>query len=233
MKLPLKEWRNIKLWGGKGAKKLLLRTQDGTPLLDSQKRFSPSLCLPARQVLRRTESSSTASPVSRTLSGSVSFIFWLGQVFFKHLFSNLNLSEFNSSHVSFIFLLSHLSRCGYNLPDHRPPATGWDAGRPTGWELRGRLLRFSGIFGGNGTFFVPFNLKRRFLLKAELAACFCRNAAEGVDEQVRLDGERGGTDLHLQPGGEHQAQEHRGEDRLREWVPPKPPSGTNNLTEIR
>lgn len=41
-----------------------------------------------------------------------------------------------------------------------------------------------------------------------------RHAGEGLDEQTRLDGKRGGADLHLQPGREHQAQEHRGENRL-------------------
>lgn len=41
-----------------------------------------------------------------------------------------------------------------------------------------------------------------------------RHAGEGVDEQVRLDGGRGRTNFRLQPGGERQAQEHRGEDRL-------------------
>lgn len=39
-----------------------------------------------------------------------------------------------------------------------------------------------------------------------------RHAGEGLDEQARLDGKRGGPDLHLQPGREHQAQEHRGEN---------------------
>lgn len=48
--------------------------------------------------------------------------------------------------------------------------------------------------------------------------CSCRHAGEGLDEQVRLDRERWRTDLHLQPGGECEAQEHRGEDRLWEWV---------------
>lgn len=48
--------------------------------------------------------------------------------------------------------------------------------------------------------------------------CSCRHAGESLDEQVRLDRERWRTDLHLQPGGEREAQEHRGEDRLWEWV---------------
>ena len=48
--------------------------------------------------------------------------------------------------------------------------------------------------------------------------CCCRHAGESLDEQVRLDRERRRTDLHLQPGGEREAQEHRGEDRLWEWV---------------
>lgn len=46
------------------------------------------------------------------------------------------------------------------------------------------------------------------------SVCLSRHAGEGLDEQARLDGKRGGADLHLQPGREHQAQEHRGEDRL-------------------
>uniref|UniRef100_A0A674GG56 Eukaryotic translation initiation factor 3 subunit K n=1 Tax=Taeniopygia guttata TaxID=59729 RepID=A0A674GG56_TAEGU len=43
-------------------------------------------------------------------------------------------------------------------------------------------------------------------------------SAEGVDEQIRVDRAGAGADPDLQPGGEHQTQEHRGEDRLRQCV---------------
>lgn len=64
------------------------------------------------------------------------------------------------------------------------------------------------------------NMTEPSSFKPAVSLCLSRHAGEGLDEQVRLDRERGGTNLYLQPGGERQAQEHCGEDRLWEWVLP-------------
>lgn len=58
------------------------------------------------------------------------------------------------------------------------------------------------------------NMTEPSSFKPAVSLCLSRHAGEGLDEQVRLDRERGGTNLYLQPGGERQAQEHCGEDRL-------------------